>query len=307
MSGSPASGSAGVRRSRRSRIEGFEALASALVASPLTPRSRRMRRLSRNAKPDQNGKNRRRRPAAPPAARPARAGGLRFFFLAGAAERALRPSRRQAPTAQRRRPAAAAPRRPGRSAHSRRATAPSAPPCAISSSCRLPALRPRRRTQPPSRRPAGPPAAAATGAVSLPPLQSIEPHVIDRMLDAMQAGARREHPAREDALGFLLGGVRLARLLSLQLTWRSCFGMISSTSTKLVVCGASVCGRVLQTRGVTFSEPNWTVSSTATSKLTMRPVVLSRPAKIAVGWRIGSARAAPESARRNGAERQTIT
>ena len=31
-----------------------------------------------------------------------------------------------------------------------------------------------------------------------------EPHVVDRMLDAMQAGARREHPAGEDALDLAL-------------------------------------------------------------------------------------------------------
>ena len=71
---------------------------------------------------------------------------------------------------------------------------------------------------------------------------------------------------------------------------RSDLRMSSSTSTKLVVCGVSVCGRVLHTRGVTCSAPNCTVSSIATSKLMMRPVVLSRPAKIAVGCRIGSAR-----------------
>src|SRR5208282_4519378 len=67
---------------------------------------------------------------------------------------------------------------------------------------------------------------------------------------------------------------------------------ISSTSMKLSVCGASVCGRVRQTRGVICRLPNCTVSSIATSKEMMRPVILSRPAKMAVGLWISSARVA---------------
>ena len=65
----------------------------------------------------------------------------------------------------------------------------------------------------------------------------------------------------------------------------------SSTSVKVVVCGASVGGRVQQTRGVSCSAPNCTVSSTATSKEMIRPVILSSPAKTAVGLRMRSAAA----------------
>ncbi len=39
---------------------------------------------------------------------------------------------------------------------------------------------------------------------TLPAFALSNPHVIDRMLDRMQAGARREHPAREDALDLAL-------------------------------------------------------------------------------------------------------
>ena len=42
---------------------------------------------------------------------------------------------------------------------------------------------------------------------------------------------------------------------------------------------------VRQTRGVICSVPNCTVSSIATSKEMMRPVILSRPAKVATGLR----------------------
>ena len=42
-------------------------------------------------------------------------------------------------------------------------------------------------------------------------------------------------------------------------------------------------------RGVIWSAPNWTVSSTATSNEMIRPVILSSPAKIAVGFLILSA------------------
>ena len=61
---------------------------------------------------------------------------------------------------------------------------------------------------------------------------------------------------------------------------------------KDVVFGVSVGGLVKQTRGVTWRAPNWTVSSTATSNDTIRPVILSRPEKTAVGFLILSACAA---------------
>ena len=72
----------------------------------------------------------------------------------------------------------------------------------------------------------------------------------------------------------------------------------SSTWTKPSVSGVSVWGRVRQTRGVICSVPNCTVSSMATSNVVMRPVILSRPAKTAVGLRISSARAEAASAHR---------
>src|SRR5689334_1123335 len=46
---------------------------------------------------------------------------------------------------------------------------------------------------------------------------------------------------------------------------------------KASVFCVSVVGRVKQVRGVTCNAPNWTVSPIATSKLMMRPVILSRP------------------------------
>jgi molybdopterin biosynthesis enzyme len=73
----------------------------------------------------------------------------------------------------------------------------------------------------------------------------------------------------------------------------SLLNVTSSTSVKLVVCGASVGGRVQQTRGVNCSAPNCTVSSIATSKEMIRPVILSSPAKTAVGLRMRSASAEP--------------
>jgi hypothetical protein len=60
--------------------------------------------------------------------------------------------------------------------------------------------------------------------------------------------------------------------------------LISSTSTKDEVCGASVGGRVLQTRGVTLSAPNCTVSLIGISRCEMRPVTLSSAAKMAIGF-----------------------
>ena len=72
---------------------------------------------------------------------------------------------------------------------------------------------------------------------------------------------------------------------------------ISSTSAKASVCGASVEGREKQTRGVICSEPNCTVSLIATSKEMIRPVILSSPAKTAVGCLILSARAVPPQSR----------
>ncbi len=42
-------------------------------------------------------------------------------------------------------------------------------------------------------------------------------------------------------------------------------------------------------RGVSWSAPNCTVSSVATSNETIRPVILSRPEKTAVGFLIRSA------------------
>src|SRR3981189_2324748 len=60
----------------------------------------------------------------------------------------------------------------------------------------------------------------------------------------------------------------------------------SSTSTKAAVLGVSVGGRVEQTRGVTCSAPNCTVSLMATSNDVMRPVILSRPEKTALGLTI---------------------
>src|SRR5260370_42223840 len=44
-------------------------------------------------------------------------------------------------------------------------------------------------------------------------------------------------------------------------------------------------------RGVSCSEPNCTVSPTATSKEMIRPVILSSPSKVALGLAILSARA----------------
>ena len=73
--------------------------------------------------------------------------------------------------------------------------------------------------------------------------------------------------------------------------------MISSTSTKAVVCAGSVGGRVWQTRGVTCSAPNCTVSSTITSKVMVRPVILSRPVNSATGLLIGAARAGAQAPR----------
>src|SRR5580704_14187090 len=55
----------------------------------------------------------------------------------------------------------------------------------------------------------------------------------------------------------------------------------SSTSTKASVLVGSVGGRVLQARAVTCSAPNCTVSPIAASNEMVRPVILSRPAKIA--------------------------
>ena len=66
----------------------------------------------------------------------------------------------------------------------------------------------------------------------------------------------------------------------------------SSTSTKEVVFGASVGGRVSQTRGVTFSAPNSTVWFSGISRWEMRPVTLSRAANTAMGFLTISARAA---------------
>jgi hypothetical protein len=67
----------------------------------------------------------------------------------------------------------------------------------------------------------------------------------------------------------------------------------SSTSTKPVVFWFSVGGRVKHIFGVSCSAPNCTVSSTATSKEMMRPVILSSPEKTAIGFLILSARAGP--------------
>ena len=50
------------------------------------------------------------------------------------------------------------------------------------------------------------------------------------------------------------------------------------------MCGASVGGRVLQTRGVTLSAPNCTVSLIGISRCEMRPVTLSSAAKMAIGF-----------------------
>ena len=58
---------------------------------------------------------------------------------------------------------------------------------------------------------------------------------------------------------------------------------------KEVVFGVSVGGLVKQTRGVICRAPNCTVSSTPTSNETIRPVILSRPEKTAVGFLILSA------------------
>jgi hypothetical protein len=70
--------------------------------------------------------------------------------------------------------------------------------------------------------------------------------------------------------------------------------LISSTSTKDAVCGASVGGRVSQTRGVTLSAPNCTVSLIGISRCEMRPVTLSRAANTAIWFLMISARASAE-------------
>ena len=70
--------------------------------------------------------------------------------------------------------------------------------------------------------------------------------------------------------------------------------LISSTSTKEAVSGASVGGRVLHTRGVTLSAPNSTVWSMGISRCEMRPVTLSRAANTAVSFLIFSACAGPD-------------
>src|SRR5215207_9163643 len=67
----------------------------------------------------------------------------------------------------------------------------------------------------------------------------------------------------------------------------------SSTSTKPVVFGFSVGGRVKHILGVSCRAPNCTVSSTATSNEMIRPVILSSPEKTAVGFLILSANAGP--------------
>ncbi len=57
--------------------------------------------------------------------------------------------------------------------------------------------------------------------------------------------------------------------------------------------GVSVGGLVKQTRAVICRAPNCTVSLMPTSNETIRPVILSRPEKTAVGFLILSAFAAP--------------
>jgi hypothetical protein len=63
----------------------------------------------------------------------------------------------------------------------------------------------------------------------------------------------------------------------------------SSTSTNEAVSGGSVGGRLSQTRGVTFSAPNWTVLPMGISRCEMRPVTLSRAANSAIGFLMTSA------------------
>ena len=222
-----------------------------------------------------------------PAARRARLGF--FFFLAGARPAGASPVAASgaagASTA-----GAAAAESAGRSAHSRSAAAPSARPCASGASCRV---RRRGASLAPRRRVAGGPARRRRRDLPCRPCsRPATRHRRDARRHAGRGSRRTSSrrrcawpPAWRPACPVFASAALAIRLQD-----------DSSTSTKLVVCGASVCGRVLHTRGVTCSEPNCTVSSIATSKLMMRPVVLSRPAKIAVGWRIGSARRRPKAA-----------
>ena len=90
------------------------------------------------------------------------------------------------------------------------------------------------------------------------------------MLDRVKAGALGEHPAGEERC-------------------TSPVSFTSSTSTKEAVFGASVGGRVSQTRGVTLSAPNSTVLLMGISRWEMRPVTLSSAANTAIGFLTTSA------------------
>ena len=83
--------------------------------------------------------------------------------------------------------------------------------------------------------------------------------------------------------------------------------LVSSTSTKAVVCGVSVGGEVSQTRGVTFRAPNSTVWLMGISRCEMRPVTLSRAANTAIGFLMASARAGAEASAQRAATEKTKT